>query len=406
MYSDRVPIELLGPAVEAARAALRRLDEDEVPPKLRKVASYQGGRLPAPLARGLLAALESDAWLRDKARDELPADGSDGASALFLNCSEGWEFELGRLVERYEQRRAQGRAEDLDTRVAAARRREAEAKRRWQDARRQIDELEAARRAEVDAVRAQLRQLREADRIEDEEHARIVADLEAARAKAEEAHAREVAAARALRERLAKTEEQRADVEKRLQAGGQAWGSGDPVALARHLDTLIKTVEADPALLEFTTPTAQRLWKLPPGARPDDRNSIDWLMRQARPFTLLVDGYNVTFRLGDSSDAAARQRLNEEISRFKLRAMAPVNAVIVYDSAVNPETSTEAGPGGVWLRFTTMGLTADDEIRRLAADADEPVVVVSSDREVREGSEQFGAIALWAEALIGWIRGR
>ena len=94
------------------------------------------------------------------------------------------------------------------------------------------------------------------------------------------------------------------------------------------------------------------------------------------------------------------------MSRFKLRAMAPVNVVIVYDSAVNAETATEAGPGGVWLQFTTMGLTADDEIRRQAAEATEPVVVVSSDREVREGSEQFGAIALWAEALIPWIQGR
>ena len=94
------------------------------------------------------------------------------------------------------------------------------------------------------------------------------------------------------------------------------------------------------------------------------------------------------------------------MSRFKLRSMAPVNVVVVYDSAVNAETATEAGPGGVWVRFTTMGLTADDEIRRLAAEAEEPVVVVSSDREVREGSEQFGAIALWAEALIPWIQGR
>jgi len=34
------------------------------------------------------------------------------------------------------------------------------------------------------------------------------------------------------------------------------------------------------------------------------------------------------------------------------------------------------------------------------------VVVVSSDREVREGSEQHGAIALWSEALVGWIQGR
>ena len=406
MYSDSVPIELMRAAIEAGRAALRRLDEDDVPAKLRKVSSYQGGRLPAPLAKRLLEVLETDEWLRGKAVDELPSDAAATASGRFLLRSEDWEFELGRLVERHVQEQAQGRVADLDSRVAAAKQREAEAKRRWQEAKRQIADLEAEKRAEVEAVRAQLRELRETDRIEDEAHARIVAELEDARRAAEQAHAREAEAAENLKERLARAEEKRADVEKRMQSGSQAWGSGDAIALARHLDTLVRTVEADPALLEFTTPTADRPWKLPPGARPDDRNSIDWLMRQPRAFTLLVDGYNLTFRLSGASDATARERLNEEMSRFKLRAMAPVNVVVVYDSAVNAETATEAGPGGVWVRYTTTGLTADDEIRRLSAEAEEPVAVVSSDREVREGSEQFGAISLWAEALIPWIQGR
>lgn len=80
--------------------------------------------------------------------------------------------------------------------------------------------------------------------------------------------------------------------------------------------------------------------------------------------------------------------------------------IVVYDSAVNPEVETGAGPGGIWLRFTREGLTADDEIGRLAAESADPAVVVSSDREVREGSEQSGAIAIWSEALISWIQGR
>ncbi|NNJ48511.1 MAG: hypothetical protein HKP18_11860, partial [Acidimicrobiia bacterium] len=128
--------------------------------------------------------------------------------------------------------------------------------------------------------------------------------------------------------------------------------------------------------------------------------------RQPRPFTLLVDGYNVTFRLSGGPDAAARERLNEELSRFKLRAKTPVNVVVVYDSAISPEVETGAGPGGIWLRYTKLGLTADDEIRRLAAETVEPLAVVSSDREVREGSEQFGAIVIWSEALVAWIQGR
>lgn len=410
-FRDAIRPELIQPAIRAGRAALRRLDDDDVPAKLRRVAAHQGGRLPVPLAKALIAALDEDEWLREKAIEELEAadpgaDGPAGAATLFLLRPEGWEFELGRRVERQAQSKAAGRVSELDGLVANAKSREAEAKKRWREAKRQIKDLERLRRDEVEAVRAQLREVREADRIEDQEHARLVAELEAARSRAEAAHRAEVAAGETLKARLRKAENLRADVEKRVQSGGTAWGSGDPIALARHLDTLVRTVEADPALLEFTKPTREREWKLPPGARPDDRNAVDWLARQPRPFTLLVDGYNVTFRLSGGPDAAARERLNEELSRFKLRAKTPVNVVVVYDSAVNPEVETGAGPGGIWLRYTKHGLTADDEIRRLAAESDEPLVVVSSDREVREGSEQFGAIAVWSEALIAWIQAR
>ncbi|NNF89091.1 MAG: hypothetical protein HKM97_11225 [Acidimicrobiia bacterium] len=409
--SGVIPPELVQTAIEAGRTALRRLDDDDVPAKLRKVAAHQGGRLPVPLSKALIAALDDDEWLREKAIEELEVDdpaaeGPAGAAALFLLRPEGWEFELGRRVERLAQTKASGRVSELDGLVAEAKAREAEAKKRWQAAKRQIKDLERLRREEVEAVRAQLRELREADRVEDEEHARLVGELEEARSRAEAAHQKEIAAGETLKARLRKAENLRADVEKRVQSGGTAWGSGDPIALARHLDTLVRTVEADPALLEFTKPTRERAWKLPPGARPDDRNAVDWLARQPRPFTLLVDGYNVTFRLSGGPDAAARERLNEELSRFKLRAKTPVNVVVVYDSAISPEVETGAGPGGIWLRYTKLGLTADDEIRRLAAETVEPLAVVSSDREVREGSEQFGAIVIWSEALVAWIQGR
>lgn len=411
MYSasrDQVPVQLLKRAIKAGRAALRRLDEDNVPPKLRKVAAYQGGRLPAPLARGLIAALDEDEGLREKSLEELSeASSDDDPSRLFLLRPDGWKFELGRMVERSAQDQAANRIAELDAQIASLKGREAEAKNRLRDAKRKLRELKKQKQAEVEGVRSQLREVREADRQEEARHAQAVADLEEARRLAETAQLRQAKAAESLKQKLQKAEDLRAETEKRLQSGATAsWGSGDAIALARHLDNLVRTVEADPALLEFTLPTAGREWKLPPGARPDDRNAIDWLLRQPRPCTLLVDGYNVTFQLSGGPDRAARDRLNEELSRLKLLAMTPVNVLVVYDSGLNPEVETGAGPGGVWLRFTKDSLTADDELRRLAAESDDPVVVVSSDREVREGSEQHGAIGLWAEALVGWIQGR
>ncbi|MDH3606237.1 MAG: NYN domain-containing protein [Acidimicrobiia bacterium] len=404
---DRIPFEFLVPGIEAARAALRRLKEDDVPARLRKVASYSGGRLPAPLAKALVAYLDGDDWLREKALKELDPEATDSSSGLFLRRPDGWLFEIGKQVGASAGGAAAAQVTDLERRLASAAKSEAEARRRLDEAKAQLAREKERHRGEVELVRGQLREVREADRREDDVHTRELAELEAARSAAQAAHEAELEAGQALKERLRRAEEQRAEVERRVQAGTQtAWGSGDPVALARHLDTLIRTVEADPALLEFTQPTREREWKLPPGARPDQRNAIDWLMRQPRPFTCIVDGYNLTHRLSGGTDSAARERLNDALARFKLRTRTPAKVIVVYDSAVSPEIETGAGPGGVWVRFTREGLIADEEIRRLAEEADDPVVVVSSDREVREGSEKHGAIGLWGEALAAWIQER
>ena len=45
---------------------------------------------------------------------------------------------------------------------------------------------------------------------------------------------------------------------------------------------------------------------------------------------------------------------------------------------------------------------ADEEIVAMAEGLDR-VVVISSDREVREGSEDGGAVVLWSEALKDWL---
>ncbi|MGI9647121.1 MAG: NYN domain-containing protein [Acidimicrobiia bacterium] len=407
-FRDLIPPELIKEAIKAGRSALGRMDEDDVPARLRRIAASQGGRLPAPLARGLIAALDDEDWLREKTIEELtdPDAIAEDPSGLFLLRPDGWQFELGRRVERMVLDEAAQRASDLDGQIAVMESREAEAKSRLREAKREIKELKKQKRAEVEDVRSQLRELRESDRQEEVRQAAAFTELEEAHRLAQEAHRQATEETALVKQKLQKVEDHRAEAEKRLQSGATIWGSGDPIALARHLDNLVRTVEADPALLEYTRPPSEREWKLPPGARPDDRNAVDWLLRQPRPYSLLVDGYNVTFRLSGGPDGAARERLNEELSRFKLLAKTPVNVVVVYDSALNPDYETGAGPGGIWLRFTTDSLTADDELRRLAAESEDPVVVVSSDREVREGSEQHGAIAIWAEALVSWIKAR
>ncbi len=409
---EGLPVELLTPALEAGRAALRRLDEDEVPAKLRKVSAYQGGRLPAPLVRSLLTFLDDEAWLREKAQDELGAYEPDStgprrASGLFLHRPPGWEFELGRSVGGSLQTAAERRVSELDSLVGDVEAREAETKRRLTEVQAQLDEAHASSDEEVESVRIQLRQVREGDRREAGILEKKIAELEAEKLSDEDALAELGQIVDSLKERLHRAEVQRASTEQRFQSGaGQAWAAGDPVALARHLDMLIRTVEADPGLLAFLEPVADREFRLPPGARPDERNAVEWLLRQPQPFTMVVDGYNVAFQLVGESTRAARDRVNEELSRLRLRTMTPTQVTVVYDSSLNSEVETAPGPGGIRVRFTREGHIADEEIGEIVSALEGPVVVVSSDREVREGTAELGAVVLWSEALIEWIKAR
>jgi predicted RNA-binding protein with PIN domain len=409
---EGLPVELLTPALKAARAALRRLDEDEVPAKLRKVSAYQGGRLPAPLVRSLLTFLDDEAWLREKAQDELgsyepDSTGPRRASGLFLHRPPGWEFELGRSVGGSLQAAAERRVGELDSLVGDVEAREAETKRRLTEVQAQLDEAHASSDEEVESVRIQLRQVREGDRRELEILENKIAGLEAEKLSDEDALAELGQMVDSLKERLHRAEVQRASTEQRFQSGaGQAWAAGDPVDLARHLDMLIRTVEADPELLAYLEPVADREFRLPPGARPDERNAVEWLLRQPQPFTMVVDGYNVAFQLVGESTRAARDRVNEELSRLRLRTMTPTQVTVVYDSSVNSEVETAPGPGGIRVRFTREGHIADEEIAEIVSTLDGPVVVVSSDREVREGAAELGAVVLWSEALVEWIKAR
>ena len=409
---EDLPSDLLAPALKAGRAALQRLEEDGVPAKLRKVSAYQGGRLPAPLVRSLLKFLDEEDWLRAKAQEELGEFDSDSkgprrASGLFLHRPAGWEFELGRSVEESLHAAAERRVGKLDSLVVEAEARESEAKRRLGDIQAQLDGAQRRAEKEIESVRAQLREAREGDRREAHNLEARIAELEEERKSDEDALAGLGGIVDGLKQRLHRAEEQRATTEQRFQSGQvAAWAGGDPVALARHLDLLIKTVEADPELLAFLEPASDREFRLPPGARPDDGRSVEWLLRQPQAFTMVVDGYNVAFQLVGDSSRAARDRVNEELSRLRLRTMTPAQITVVYDSSVNAEVETSQGPGGIRVRFTREGHIADEEIADLVAALGGPVVVISSDREVREGTAELGAVVLWSEALIQWIKAR
>ncbi len=110
---------VLSAAIDAARSLLRDLDEKEIPAGLSRVASYQGGRLPPPLAVRLLKELDDNVWLRSKVVEQLD-DKCDHPSSLFLRRPAGWWVELAAVGEAADAGREARRLADLEARLRHA----------------------------------------------------------------------------------------------------------------------------------------------------------------------------------------------------------------------------------------------------------------------------------------------
>ncbi len=396
-YSDEA-IALLAPAIRAAREALRRLDDDEVPARLRRVRSSSARRLPKPLAVGLLTALDEDESLRSRALDRLADDApTAGVARLWLRRPDGWEQEFADVL--------------------------------GEEAVRSAADVEAGLRAEIERLEGQ----READAGKLADLRRAVGDLEgriaAERHRRGEAVAQAVAdvsaEAAGLRRRLADVTEERDAVagerdrlaerldearsellELRRQrsepapvAADPGWAT-EPLGLARRADEVVAAARARiDRSAEPTPPTGPAPGPdpgpaLPPGVAPDTAEAIDALLGWSG--VVAVDGYNLAGALGaDLGDPpAARDAVRRVADRF--RARADGRLLLVFDSADGEGTRN----GELFV------CDADEELRRLAASQPASTVVVSDDREVIEGVTRVGGVAVWSAAMAAWAARR
>ena len=403
--SSAPDLSLLGPAIEAARTALRRLEADEVPASVRKIAAYSGGKLPPPLARRLVQELE-DSWLRHKAADEFHGDDAS-ASGLFLRRPEGWWAALARLGGEKADRGADAAREELERRIAELEGRMEETRRRGKEEKAAAEEGARELRRELDDLRKRERAVRLGER---RETAALEADLADADRRASDAAddvERAERYAGRLREGLRRARRERAAAERVAEAA-RSGGAGRLAGLdlARRLDELAVTAQPLPAS-QLAPPPARPRTELPSGLRPDAAEAVEWLASSGAPALVLVDGYNVSFGLADRafSSGASRERLNHELARLATRAP-HLRVVAVYDSTLEGERGAANGPGGVEVVFASEERLADEEIVAMARAAEGAVAVISSDREVRDGAERAGAVALWGSALVAWIRKR
>lgn len=378
--------------MEAARRALRKMDADEVPARLRRVAGISARRLTAPHAERVLAELDASEWLRERALerwDEVPESigGSRPAAEAYLRRSDGWESTLEAEVREIQLRTASARVGALENELKGMRagferlqeklkRERSEAKAQLREMRRHADERSAARSNDSEALKRAVRRSESALEDARAEIARLSADL--AEADGRIAFLLERGARRDPATERASTQ--------------AVFGRGAPQASARTLDHLAEALE--PLAPRPATPPPP-VTVFPKDLRPDRPEAIDWLLSRSEPVTILVDGYNVAHAIGAGGEAIGRARVAAAAARLRRRANSPLTVKLFWDSDQGVDTVRE---GGVIVVFVE---SADEAIVEAARGAGGVVAVITSDREVRERSQ--ATVAVWSEALAAWL---
>lgn len=388
--------DLLPEALAAARRALRRMDDKDVPAKLRDIAS-RSGRLPAPFSKRLLAELDASDWLRAEARAEIPEpedEAHETASFLFLARPEGWEARIEALVGGHREAVERSEIKRLETElrraVAKAGRLEQrldKAERRVQEAADGIDERLAAAAETNRRSRAKLKSVREA----------LAGQLSAAaeevtRLRAENADLRhKLAVARASRGKAPASRPSRVEA---------AWSLDRPTALARHLDDLNRALVVAPARPGAATvaATADRRSGLPAGVSPDRAEAVVWLLSIPGMVHIAIDGWNAAHLIESPPTPATRNRVIEAARRLVLVSAGKRRVSAVFDSS---QVGESFSADDVVVTFVA---SADEELIKMARQNPTALVVITSDRRVREAVEEAGAVGLWSEALIEWLK--
>ncbi len=400
----RPVVEALESVIDAARSVLRDFEPELVPAAVLKVAKYSGKRLPPPYARSLVTELDENEWLRDKVTDaliEADPDSDDlrlAAAGLFLHRPDDWEERFMQIVSEREDSQAGSQAagleqtiEKLKSSLEAARAKERKARLALAETRSEADRRVKEAKAAADAARAQA-VAPSVDLKSALEEARV--QIEQLRAGLTEADGR----IDSLKHMLLKA--RRVERDDSDDSGPSIWQTGDSLGMAKMLDEVMVAMRPRSTSGDAVAGSPEAL-VIPDGIRPDQADAITWMLQQERPVTLVVDGYNVAYLLDASrySTPELRERVRDGLNRLRRLAKGPLPVVLVFDSK---EESCKI-PGPVETRFVPV---ADDEVVRLAAELSGDVIVVSTDREVRERAELNGAIALWSDALVGWMRGR
>ena len=384
--------------VRGVGAYLRSTPAAQLPARLRRFRNFRPQALGRHRAE-LIAVLDDPAmraligeWIRDGHRTLRKQEAE--LLRIAVDRPEGWEDGLAR----------RSRPKTRAARAAPAR----TADRRLEQER---DKLRRARKAEQE-VRAELKAERAVStRLRAEvKEARDEARAAVARARAaERAQARAEAALDRERRRGARAVEAgKAQLDKtraELKAAGKAMTELRRKAASLEARTSRPQPRvAKPASKPRRAGPRQAL-PVPKGRLQDDPGTLEaWLDEPS--VLLLVDGYNVTKSVGGFGELdLERQRdlLMDGVSRLARRKK--VNATVVFDGSVVPPGTRRRSRGRVRVEYSRPDETADDHlVALLEAHPPDPVVLVTSDRELQRRAARSQATIATSPQLLALVR--
>ncbi|WP_433021743.1 NYN domain-containing protein [Kribbella sp. CA-294648] len=409
--------------LQLAAQALGQMPATDIPPPLRRFASFAPGKRAKLSASVLGPILETDDHFRKlvafEVRQEHQALGDAVADGLAVPAAEPTEVAALAYLLRpddWEQRVAE--AAQLPPEKPAV---DEDVVKRLQD---QLDQARTETRQVRERLREQVSELKAENvtlrRKLNEARQRITGlqeDLALRTTEAATADERVDAARAEVERELRKLRARITELEAVEHAARRTAGQEREMASTRTRLLLDTLVEAAGGL--------RRELALPPGGElrpadtvagvepshapvgrtaPDDDPALFDELLALPQVHLIIDGYNVTKTAWPNSPLhSQRQRLVTALGA--LVAQRRIEVTVVFDGAELSGPVQLNPPRGVRVRFSPAGVIADDVIRQLvrAEPPGRPIVVVSTDREVAESTVTMGARALSATTLIARI---
>ena len=121
---------------------------------------------------------------------------------------------------------------------------------------------------------------------------------------------------------------------------------------------------------------------------------------------VIIDGYNLIGSEQGLSGALEPKRnwLIQQLARYQ--KLKQFNLIVVFDGWRSGQaTQVTENKDGISVVYSRLGEKADAVIMRMAREKGSGSVVVSSDREIRNAVERFGAVAIYAAEFDQILRG-